>query len=275
MLHANNSPSVLLPFYPFLYLSQFGGVRYFAAGDSFPGFGPSRQGEKWFVCFAAEVEAQSLPESNEQVGIDVGLEKFAALSNGEFVENPRFLRKDEKALKKAQRKLAKQTKGSRQRRKAKKVVARMHERIRNRRYDFIHQTARKLVNRFGLIAVEKLNVKNMSHRPAPKQDDETGEYLPNGHAAKAGLNKSIGDAAWFLFRKVLTQKAESAGRKVVNVNPAYTSQDCSGCGYRPDTKKTLKDRWHLCPQCGLSLDRDTNSTVRHLKIAVGQHSVPA
>ena len=239
-----------------------------------------RHAGKWFACFSCEVETEPLPESDEKIGIDVGLEKFAALSDGEFIENPRFLRKDEKALKKAQRKLdklkhAKTREQKIQRSKARKVVARVHERIRSRRHDFVHQNARRLVNRYGLIAVEKLNVKNMSKSPQPKQDQETGLYLPNGHAAKAGLNKSICDAAWSMFRNVLTQKAESAGRLVVNVNPAYTSQDCSGCGYRPEKehRKKLSDRWHFCPICGLSLDRDTNSAILILKTAVGLHSV--
>ena len=153
-----------------------------------------RQGEKWYVCFAVEVEAEPLDLSEEQVGIDVGLNQFAALSNGEFIQNPRFYRKDEKALAKAQRKLAKQKHGSHERRKAKKVVRRLHERIAFRRHDFVHQTARRLVNRFGLIAVEKLNVKNMTKSPAPVQQEETGEFLPNGASRKAGLNKSILEA---------------------------------------------------------------------------------
>jgi putative transposase len=234
-----------------------------------------RQNSKWFACFAVEVEQEPLPESAENIGIDVGLEKFAALSNGEFIDNPRFFRKDEKALKKAQRRLAAQKRGSQKRRKAKKVVSRIHERIANRRHDFVHQTARKIVDRFGVIAVEKLNVKTMSQSPAPQQNELTGEFLPNGHAAKAGLNKSILDAAWSMFRQVLTSKAESASRKLVEVNPAYTSQDCSKCGYR--AKKKLFDRWHFCQRCGLSLDRDTNAAVNILQIGlkntVGLHSV--
>jgi putative transposase len=234
-----------------------------------------RQNGKWFACFAVEVEQEPFPESTENIGIDVGLEKFAALSNGEFIDNPRFFRKDEKALKKAQRKLAREKRGSQKRRKAKRVVARIHERIANRRHDFVHQAARKIVDRFGFIGVEKLNVKTMSQSPEPKQDEATGEFLPNGHAAKAGLNKSILDAAWSMFRHVLTSKAESAGRKLVEVNPAYTSQDCSGCGYR--AKKKLSERWHFCPKCGLSLDRDTNAAVNILQLglknAVGLHSV--
>ena len=214
---------------------------------------------KWFACICQEVEAEHLPPSNEAIGIDVGLKTFAALSNGEFIENPRFFRKDEKSLAKAQRKLSKQKRGSRERKKARKVVSRIHERIRNRRHDFCHQNARRLVNRFGIIAVEKLNVKNM-----------LGNHC---------LAKSISDAAWSQFRSVLVEKAESAvNREVVECNPAYTSQDCSGCGYRPDgkegrTKKKLSDRWHLCPMCGLSLDRDTNAAVNIL--ALGQQCLAA
>jgi putative transposase len=99
---------------------------------------------KWFACLCQEIEAERLPPSVEAIGIDVGLKTFAALSNGEFIDNPRFFRKEEKALAKAQRKLSKQKRGSRERRKARKVVSRIHERIRNRRHDFCHQAARRL-----------------------------------------------------------------------------------------------------------------------------------
>jgi len=239
-----------------------------------------RDGDKWYVTFSCEVEEETLPLSSEQIGIDVGLKTFAALSNGEFIQNPRFYRKEEKALAKAERKFdkVKNKHRSKARRKAKKVVRRVNERIKHRRKDFLHQTARKLVNRFGLIAVEELQIENMMATPQAKPDPEKeGQFLPNGAAQKSGLNKSIGDAGWGMFRSLLTYKAESAGRVVVNVNPAYTSQDCSGCGYRPEkeNRKTLSDRIHFCPQCGLVLDRDTNSARTILKIAVGQYSVPA
>ena len=223
---------------------------------------------KWFACITCEVEPVLLPVSKERIGIDVGLKTFAALSDGTFIENPRFFRTQEKALAKASRKQAKTKKRSRERRKANKVLARIHERIRNRRHNFAHQTARRLVNQYGMIAVEKLAVKNISKAPAPKPDAENeGQYLPNGASAKAGLNKSILDAAWSQFRSILTNKAESAGREVVAVNPAYTSQKCSGCGYQ--ASKSLKERWHLCPMCGTSLDRDTNAAINILAIAMG------
>lgn len=209
-----------------------------------------RMAGKWFVCFSVEVEAEPFPLSGEQIGIDVGLNHFAVTDNAQFIPNPRFFRKDEKALAKAQRKLALQKRGTfsgrPKRRKAKKVVARIHERIRNRRHDFVHQLARKIVNLYGLIAVEELCVDNMSTRPKPKPDAEnTGQFLPNGAGRKAGLNKSIADAAWSMFRAVLTQKAESAARVVIAVNPAYTSQTCSECGCR--VPKTLEIRVHTCP----------------------------
>jgi putative transposase len=238
------------------------------------------QAGKWFACVTCEVEAEPLPESTETIGIDVGLNVFAALSNGEFVENPRFFRKNEKALAKAHRKAdkfkyARSKEQKAARRKANKVVSRIHERVRNRRHDFVHQLSRKLVNRYGLIALEALAVDNMVRRPAPKPDPALRElrFLPNGASQKSGLNKSIVDAAWSMFRSVLTYKAARASRQEVNVNPAYTSQDCSGCGQR--VPKTLKERVHVCPYCGLILDRDVNSARNILQIAVGQHSVPA
>lgn len=209
-----------------------------------------KDNDKWFACLAYESEVQSLPESSESVGIDLGIEKFAALSDGSFVENPRFFHHDKKELSKADRKFS-QTKRGKSRRKAKKVLMRIHERIRNRRHNFTHQTARAIINRYGCIAVEKLHVQAMAQNPF--------------------LSRCIADASWSQFRTFLAYKAERAGRKLVEVNPAYTSQDCSGCGYR--AKKTLKERWHHCPVCGLSLDRDTNSAFNILKTALGQQCV--
>jgi len=205
-----------------------------------------RQNGKWYVCLACEVESQPLPVTNNAVGIDVGLEKFAALSDGSFVDNPRFFRKEEKALAKVQRKLSKQPKGSKERYKARKVVSRVHERIKNRRHNFVHQLSRKLIDENDVIVVEKLNTMNM---------------LSNHYLAK-----SISDASWTQFRSVLTNKAASAGRVLLSVNPAYTSQDCSACGYR--AKKPLKERWHHCPMCGLSLDRDTNAAINILRLGL-------
>ena len=208
-----------------------------------------RYGQKWFVCFFVEQEDNFLPASPEVIGLDAGLNSFMALSNGEFIDNPRFFCKDEKALAKAGRKQSKTAEGSRERKKANKVLSRIHERVRNRRHNFVHQTARILVNRYGIIAVEKLNVKGMVKNRC--------------------LAKSISDASWSMFRSVLTSKAENAGREVHAVDPRYTSQDCHVCGCR--AKKKLSERWHNCPMCTASLDRDTNAAINIPNLALNQN----
>jgi len=206
-----------------------------------------RNNDKWYACFMCEIENEFFKDIDQSVGIDVGILNFAALSDGSFVENPKFFKTDMKALAKSQRKLFKQNKVSKKRRKAKKVVSRIHERIKNRRHNFVHQLSRKIVNEYGTIVVEKLNIKAM------KSDIHN-------------INRSIGDVAWGMFRNILSYKAVNAGRKYVEVNPAYTSQDCSGCDFR--AKKPLKERWHHCPICGISLDRDTNAAINILALGL-------
>jgi len=230
-----------------------------------------RRGNKWYACFSCAVPVEPLLPSSEQVGIDVGLHHFATLSDGTQSANPRFFRQEEKALAKAQRKMSRFARGTKARKRARKVVSRVHERIRNRRHNFVHQTAHKIVNRYGFIAVEGLKIKGMASRPKPKQDEPTGEYLANGASQKAGLNKSIHDAAWNQFLSVLSQKAESAARTMIEVEPMYTSQDCSNCGFR--VRKTLSQRVHACPNCGLVMDRDENAAVNILSKAVGLYGL--
>jgi putative transposase len=180
------------------------------------------------------------------VGIDVGLHTFAMLSDGTSVDNPRFFREEEKALAKANRKLSKAIKGTHERHKHRKVVARVYERIGFRRNNFAHQASRKIVNNFGFIAVEDLTVNRMVHNHC--------------------LAKSISDAAWSGFFSMLAYKAENAGRRLVKVNPAYTTQDCHRCGHRQ--KLTLADRFYACPCCGLHIDRDLNASLNILALGM-------
>src|SRR3989442_13033906 len=204
---------------------------------------------KWYVSFAGACEPLRLPENPSQVGIDVGLKTFATLSTGEEIANPRFFRKEEKALAKVQRKHSKLAKGTPQRRKHRKVVARVHERIKFRRENFTHQESRQIVDRFGVICVEDLHVNRMTHNHC--------------------LAKSIHDASWSEFFSKLSCKAEEAGRKYVAVNPAYTSQDCSRCHHRQ--VMPLSERTYHCPCCLLALDRDLNAALNIR--AVGLHSL--
>lgn len=202
--------------------------------------------DKWFVAFSCEVENIPLPESKEVIGIDVGLENFATLSNGEKITNPRFFRVDEKFLAKAQRRLAKLDNGTSQRQKARRVVSHIHERIANRRSNFAHQCSRQIVNKFGVIAVEDLSINRMVHNHC--------------------LAKSISDVAWGQFANYLAYKAEYAGRKYIAVSPAYTSQDCSRCGHRQ--KIPLSIRIFICSCCNFVLDRDHNASLNILTLGL-------
>ncbi len=204
---------------------------------------------KWYVSFSVECEPEHLPDIPTQVGIDVGLKTFATLSTGEEVENPRFFRKEEKALARVQRKHSKQALGSPERKKHRKVVARVHEWIAVRRANFTHQESRQIVDRFGVIAVEDLHVNRMTHNHC--------------------LTKSIHDASWSEFFSKLSCKAEEAGRQFMKVNPAYTSQDCSRCHHRQIMP--LSERTYHCPCCLLEIDRDLNASLNIL--SVGRHAL--
>ena len=221
-----------------------------------------REGDAWYVVFACEVAHEPLQESCEAVGVDLGLLHFATLSDGSTIENPRYYRKAEKRLERLQQALSRKKRGSSRRRQAGKQVAKAHRKVSNQRRDFLHKASRKLVNAYGTLVFEELESANMSKRPKPKQD-ASGAYLPNGAAAKGGLNKSIVDAGWGMFQQFCTYKAENAGRHVLFVDPRHTSQVCSGCG--TVKKKELSERWHSC-QCGTELDRDHNAALNILAL---------
>ena len=211
---------------------------------------------KWYVAFSCIVDHTPSEFSvNPAIGIDMGLESFATLSNREKIQNPRFFRHEEKQLAKAQRKLSKQVKGSELRAKARKVVARIHERITWKRENFAHQEARKLIDRFNVIAVEDLSINEM------KKDNFRC------------INKSIGDVAWRQFLEFLRHKAEWAGVRYIQVNPAYTSQTCSRCGNRHKLK--LSDRVYQCHSCGFSMCRDQNAAINILALGLQGLSLEA
>lgn len=191
-----------------------------------------REAGRWFTTFVCECELEPLPFNPKTVGIDVGLNSFAVLSDGSVVGNPRWFRVAEAKLRRLQRRVARRKKGSERRRKAVMLLRRFHNHIRDQRHDFHHKESRKIVNDNGLIAVEDLNVKGL---------------------ARGRLSKSVNDAGWSNFLFMLAYKAEEARRVFIKVDPRGTSQTCiCGAGVR----KTLSQRWHLCLSCGLSADRD-------------------
>lgn len=207
-----------------------------------------RQADHWYACFACEVEAQPLPPTGLEVGVDVGIASLLTTSDGEHVENPKWYRTEQAKLRVLQRRVSRRKKGSANRRKAVRALQRQHDHIANRRADFLKKIVHSLVVRYDRIAVEDLQIVNMAQ---------------NRH-----LSKSILDAGWGYFAQHLTHKAAWAGRVVAQVNPAYTSKTCSQCGSL-FVHLTLADRWVEC-DCGLSLDRDENAA-RNL-LARGQRA---
>lgn len=195
-----------------------------------------REAGKWYVCVSCEVPDVSLTEGKPAVGVDVGLTHFLTTSEGDKEPNSRYLKDALPKLRRASRSVSRKKKGGKNRRKAVKRLARVHARIKNLRNEHHHQVSCRLVRRYGFIAVESLNIKGM---------------LRNGR-----LSRAIADAAWGGFLLTLKSQAEKAGSLFVEVNPSGTSQTCL-CGQ--EVRKTLADRWHECPACGLSEDRDVVS----------------
>jgi putative transposase len=192
---------------------------------------------KWFAIFCAEQEPHKpMANNGGAVGIDLGLKNLAMLSNGEVIKNPRHLTAHETKLAQTQRRLSRKTKGSANRKKAKLRVARQHEQVANARLDFLHKATTSLVNSYSLIGLEKLASQEM---------------------AQDRFGKQINDAGWGTLANMVAYKAESAGCQVVFVDAKNTTQECSQC--HEIVKKTLADRTHDCPACGLSIDRDLNA----------------
>jgi putative transposase len=209
----------------------------------------SKEADGWYVAIScAEVPCTPRPLTSQKTGSDLGLESFATLADGSQIANPRIFRVAEMALKRAQRRVSRRKKGSHRRRKAVVLLAKAHQHVRNQRRNFHHQEACKLVQQYDAIYYEDLRVRNMvrNHR----------------------LAKSIADAGWRAFLTILTFKAESAGKRVQAVNPAFTSQACSGCGVT--VSKGLSVRWHTCPDCGASLHRDHNAALNILRLGQEQ-----
>lgn len=189
---------------------------------------------KWFACFSVELEPKPLHPSSQSIGIDLGLKYAVTMSNGDTISPPKFFRQEEKELAKVQRKHSKEKTVHN-----KKRVARVHERISNKRLNWSNQLAHALISVFQVIVFEDLSIQKMQE---------------NGFSK--GFNKSIADVAWRQLISATQSAAESAMRTVVLVDPRNTSQMCSQCGKM--VPKSLTERVHKC-DCGLVMDRDLNA----------------
>jgi putative transposase len=194
--------------------------------------------DQWYACITAEKEdGVSHRNGDPSVGIDVGVIAVAALSDGTILPAPKFLKKSEVEIRTLQRSLSRKQRGSKSREKAKIALGKAWRRLRNRRNDFAHKTSRFFADNYGTIVFEDLNIRGM---------------VKNHHLASAIL-----DACWGKTRLLTAYKAEKRGGRVILVEPRGTSQECSGCGRV--VEKDLSERMHLCPHCGLQLDRDVNA----------------
>ncbi len=209
---------------------------------------------KWYANLTCATEVGApITEIQSAVGIDLGLLSLIATSDGDFFENPKWLQKSEKRLKRKQRQLSRKKKGSKNREKAKQKLQRQHDHVANQRKDHLHKVSRSLVDRYDLICMEDLQVKGM---------------MKNHHLAKA-----IGNASWGKLTTYFEYKTKRVGKRLIKVPPHHTSPICSsGCGTL--VKKSLSERTHKCPTCGLEIDRDVNAAINivHRGLAILQQT---
>ena len=226
-------------------------------GRRVPEFGRAwlvRKGEHWYTSFECERKVTPLPSTGKAIGIDRGVHVLAATSEGKLIGNPRFLEKARLLIERLQRAVAGRKRGGKNRRKAVRLLARAHERVKEARRDFMHKTARKIVNGADVVVLEALNLRAMT-RSAKGTIEKPGRKV----AAKAGLNRAILDASFGLLRQMIVAKAEEAARTVVEVDARYSSQECAHCGQV--AAESRRGRRYACIGCGFKVHADVNAAL--------------
>ena len=219
----------------------------------------SRRGEKWDVSIQTEYEVVSSAPNPSEIGIDMGVKRFATLSNGDFVEPLNPFKRGQEKLAKLQRKLARQKKGSRNSRKTKRKIARLHRHIADSRRDFLHKISTKIAKNHSIIYVEDLKVSNMS-ASAGGTKESPGKNVRQ----KSGLNRSILDQGWYGFFRMLSYKLEQRGGRLIKVDPINTSRTCPRCGLvSAENRKTQAT--FACIGCGYRSNADEVGAINVLR----------
>ena len=219
----------------------------------------SRRGEKWDVSIQTEYEVVSSAPNPSEIGIDMGVKRFATLSNGDFVEPLNAFKQEQEKLAKLQRKLARQKKGSRNSRKTKRKIARLHRYIADSRRDFLHKTSTKIAKNHSIICVEDLKVSNMS-ASARGTKESPGKNVKQ----KSGLNRSILDQGWYGFFQMLSYKLEQRGGKLIKVDPRNTSRTCPRCGLASAENRKSQATF-ACIGCGYRSNADEVGAINILR----------
>ena len=219
----------------------------------------SRRGEKWDVSIQTEYEVVSSAPNPSEIGIDMGVKRFAPLSNGDFVEPLNPLKQEQEKLAKLQRKLARQKKGSRNSRKTKRKIARLHRYIADSRRDFLHKISTKIAKNHSIIYVEDLKVSNMS-ASASGTKESPGKNVRQ----KSGLNRSILDQGWYGFFQMLSYKLEQRGGKLIKVDPRNTSRTCPRCGL-VSAENRKSQATFACIGCGYRSNADEVGAINILR----------
>lgn len=233
-----------------IYLSKIGSIKYrgnLPKGKIKTFTVKKSKTDKWFGFIVYEKKKEIFKANLPSIGIDLGLEKFATLSDGNVIPIPHFYRETEKRVRIAHRKLSRKIRGSKNRLKARMRLARVYEKVNNKRLDFLHKNSSWMAENYAIIYVEDLNIFGM--------------------AQGLKLGKSIHDASWRKFLHLLEYKLEERNGSLIKVDSRYTSQICSCCDAL--VKKSLSMRVHHCPVCGLEIDRDLNASRNILRIGMG------
>jgi putative transposase len=252
-----------------IYLPSIGWMPFFQSrkiplGFSIRSVTVRQKADGWYV--SIQVEDKSIPQSqpidleqvNSVIGCDLGVKKLLALSNGEQIENSQFEKRLAKVKTIRQRRASRQKRGSNNQKRAYKKLARIEQKITNQREDYQWKIAHKLVRLADVIVLEDLNIQGMIKKCRAKQD-ENGKFLKNGQSAKRALNRLIRDCSWGKLTLKIQSVAEKLGGIVLQVNPKFTSQQCSHCGHI-DSESRDKERF-VCTNCGYIADADNQAAV--------------